>query len=294
MADRLAPPALHQFAPVDVPPAVHSILDHWRRVCSAPRSKARIGTTFRRCATRIAAGRSPFAPDRRHFHHLLQVAMPRHSGLRLGIYLGLVAIPGSLAALNPEYVLAYPAGTLLMFLGIVLSARLAAAPRSASVTVRLGRRLFTENSNFINAKFFPKYWWVALCVERAPRGACPSRKRLRDKETAHQTERREGDLQGRSCRLPVSSLLLGLTQELCAKECAHCQTFDRSSLRVGAGPQPGASHSGMAEQMSLSLGPSWSSTAGATFGLLIREAARGPCSLGSAATLTRLSCPRPA
>ncbi len=30
MAERLAPPALHQFAPVDVPPAVRRFLDHWR------------------------------------------------------------------------------------------------------------------------------------------------------------------------------------------------------------------------------------------------------------------------
>ena len=93
---------------------------------------------LRLMATRIAAGHSPFAPDRRHFHHLLQVALPRHAGLRLAIYLGLVAVPGILAALNPQYVLAYAAGTVLIYTGIVLSARLAAAPRQASITIRLG------------------------------------------------------------------------------------------------------------------------------------------------------------
>jgi UDP-GlcNAc:undecaprenyl-phosphate GlcNAc-1-phosphate transferase len=92
---------------------------------------------LRLMATRIAAGQSPFAPDRRHFHHLLQVALPRHSGLRLGIYLGLVAIPGVLAALNPDYVLAYGAGTLLVYSGIILSARSSAVPRHRSTTVRL-------------------------------------------------------------------------------------------------------------------------------------------------------------
>ena len=45
---------------------------------------------LRLMATRVMAGQSPFVADRRHFHHLLQAAMPQHSGLRLGLYLGLV------------------------------------------------------------------------------------------------------------------------------------------------------------------------------------------------------------
>lgn len=86
---------------------------------------------LRLMATRLMAGHSPFTADRRHFHHVLQAALPQHSGVRLTLYLGLVALPGVLAAVDPRFTLAYAAGTMLIYTSIFIAARLP-APRAQS------------------------------------------------------------------------------------------------------------------------------------------------------------------
>lgn len=83
-----------------------------------------VADALRLIATRLRAGHSPFAADRRHFHHVLQAAFPQSWRLRLSLYLGLVALPGVAAAVYPAYTLAYAAGTMLIYSGILLAARL--------------------------------------------------------------------------------------------------------------------------------------------------------------------------
>lgn len=90
---------------------------------------------LRLMATRLMAGNSPFSADRRHFHHVLQAALPQHAGLRLALYLGLVALPGVAAAVDPAYTLAYAAGTMLIYTGIFLAARLPALRQQDGINV---------------------------------------------------------------------------------------------------------------------------------------------------------------
>lgn len=87
---------------------------------------------LRLMVTRLLAGQSPFAADRRRFHHILQVALPRHAALRLGLYLGFVALPGFLAWCDPAYTLAYAAGAILVYASVFLVARLPAEQRAVS------------------------------------------------------------------------------------------------------------------------------------------------------------------
>jgi UDP-GlcNAc:undecaprenyl-phosphate GlcNAc-1-phosphate transferase len=61
---------------------------------------------LRLMATRVIGGHSPFSADRRHLHHVLQRTLPAWPpGGRLGLYLGLVAVPGALAIPYPELTL---------------------------------------------------------------------------------------------------------------------------------------------------------------------------------------------
>ncbi|MDA1099344.1 MAG: MraY family glycosyltransferase [Proteobacteria bacterium] len=56
-------------------------------------------------AVRVARGRSPFASDRNHLHHMLYRRMPWRWGLL--VYLGLAGVPGLLASFAPGTALAW-------------------------------------------------------------------------------------------------------------------------------------------------------------------------------------------
>ncbi len=68
---------------------------------------------------RMLKGQSPFSPDSRHFHHKLDALMPWRWGLV--VYLALVAVPGTLAALYPAQTLFWAMGTLGVY-GSILAA----------------------------------------------------------------------------------------------------------------------------------------------------------------------------
>lgn len=59
--------------------------------------------TLRLVVRRLLSGHAPFKADRNHFHHLLYDAMPWSQGL--AIYLGMVLVPGLIAALIPALAL---------------------------------------------------------------------------------------------------------------------------------------------------------------------------------------------
>ena len=88
---------------------------------------------LRLMAARLIAGNSPFAADRNHFHHLLQELLPWHWGWRLGLYLGLVAVPGALAISYPDATLLLGAGALVgSGVGLVAAGKGAATAAAAS------------------------------------------------------------------------------------------------------------------------------------------------------------------
>lgn len=58
---------------------------------------------LRLMATRIFLGKSPFTPDRKHLHHMLDDAMPWRYGLT--IYLGLSALPAVASLAMPRFTL---------------------------------------------------------------------------------------------------------------------------------------------------------------------------------------------
>jgi UDP-GlcNAc:undecaprenyl-phosphate GlcNAc-1-phosphate transferase len=76
--------------------------------------------TLRLMVVRTLAGRSPFASDRCHFHHILLELMPWHWGL--AVYLGLVAIPSLLARYFPDWALLCGVATLAIY-GVIASLR---------------------------------------------------------------------------------------------------------------------------------------------------------------------------
>ena len=83
---------------------------------------------LRLIATRIMSGLSPFSADRRHFHHILQATLPGWpSGGRLGLYLGLVAVPGALAISYPEFTLLWGLLALSAYGTLLVLARLPVA-----------------------------------------------------------------------------------------------------------------------------------------------------------------------
>ena len=73
---------------------------------------------LRLMVTRLLRGQSPFTPDNRHFHHKLAALMSWRWGL--AIYLGLVGIPGLLAALRPSLTLLWVVGALGVY-GLILA-----------------------------------------------------------------------------------------------------------------------------------------------------------------------------
>ncbi len=84
---------------------------------------------LRLMVTRAIAGRSPFTADRRHFHHILQVAFPTWKpGGRLGLYLGLVAVPSALAIPYPELTLLWSLLALAGYGSVLAIARMPVAP----------------------------------------------------------------------------------------------------------------------------------------------------------------------
>ncbi|MBX6375836.1 MAG: hypothetical protein IRZ13_16590, partial [Acetobacteraceae bacterium] len=75
---------------------------------------------------RIVAGRSPFAPDRQHLHHMLERLAPWRLGLPL--YLSLIAGPALLAVAAPQRALLWGVLALSGYAALLgLSARLPAA-----------------------------------------------------------------------------------------------------------------------------------------------------------------------
>lgn len=92
-----------------------------------------VADALRLMVTRSLTGRSPFSADRRHFHHILQVAFPTwQPGARLSLYLGLVAVPGALAIPYPELTLLWSLLAVGAYGSVLMIARLPVAP-----TVRL-------------------------------------------------------------------------------------------------------------------------------------------------------------
>ncbi len=67
-------------------------------------------------AMRAVRGRSPFAPDRSHLHHILYHWMPWRWGLL--VYLGLTGMPGLLASFAPDTALAWGIAALCCY-GII-------------------------------------------------------------------------------------------------------------------------------------------------------------------------------
>ena len=73
---------------------------------------------IRLMVTRIARGKSPFAPDRDHLHHLLYANMPWRWGLT--VYLVLVGLPSFAATMNPGTTLYWALFSLACYGGILL------------------------------------------------------------------------------------------------------------------------------------------------------------------------------
>jgi UDP-GlcNAc:undecaprenyl-phosphate GlcNAc-1-phosphate transferase len=77
---------------------------------------------LRLMAVRVLAGRSPFHPDRNHFHHRLMRLMSWRRSLL--VYLGLVAVPAALAYSYPGATIVWVAFSLLCYGAVlVVSAR---------------------------------------------------------------------------------------------------------------------------------------------------------------------------
>ena len=80
---------------------------------------------LRLMASRLLRGQSPFAPDRKHLHHVLQAILPAWpAGGRLGLYLALVAVPGALAGFYPELTLLWALLALSAYATIMLASLL--------------------------------------------------------------------------------------------------------------------------------------------------------------------------
>ena len=73
--------------------------------------------TLRIIVARGAKGRSPFAPDRDHLHHILLLLMPWHWALT--IYLTLVGVPSLIARYNVEWMGGLAVATLTVYALIV-------------------------------------------------------------------------------------------------------------------------------------------------------------------------------
>jgi UDP-GlcNAc:undecaprenyl-phosphate/decaprenyl-phosphate GlcNAc-1-phosphate transferase len=76
-----------------------------------------IADCLRVMALRVARGRSPFASDRSHLHHILYHRMPWRWGLL--VYLGLAGVPGLLASFAPGTALAWGIAALCCYAVII-------------------------------------------------------------------------------------------------------------------------------------------------------------------------------
>jgi len=81
-----------------------------------------VADALRLMVARVIAGHSPFSPDRRHLHHVLQAAFPAWpSGARLGLYLGMVALPGVLAIPFADLTLLWAALALVAYAAVLVA-----------------------------------------------------------------------------------------------------------------------------------------------------------------------------
>ena len=75
---------------------------------------------LRLMVVRLVSGRSPFAADRRHLHHVLQAVVPGWSSQgRLGFYLALNAIPAALALTFPDLTLVWVALAMTVYASLM-------------------------------------------------------------------------------------------------------------------------------------------------------------------------------
>jgi len=88
--------------------------------------------TLRLIWMRLSRKRTPFQPDRRHLHHFLGEAMPWTMGL--GLYLGMIALPGALALAMPAWTAVF---VVLSGLSYVAVLRLCARKIRSNLLVRV-------------------------------------------------------------------------------------------------------------------------------------------------------------
>ena len=92
--------------------------------------------------SRTIRGRSPFAPDRSHFHHLLADEVGPIRGVF--IYLSFLALPGAVALQSPSAAMVAFFGCLTAYVGIFLRAQVRGAAGDASGLA--SRRLLTGSA----------------------------------------------------------------------------------------------------------------------------------------------------